>query len=305
MLFLVTNKNSTTPGRYIKTSKTTSEAIADIANALISKETLKEYFSLRSHNTAQRLYEAGSGGGSSVKAVISKENDLATINAIDKKTIMECYISHDDSLFKGIFSSKKQYELLLKNLPSDDSDIFIGGIEHVRAIFQDSRITSGVHFLHGEKLVNSTDFSRSVLENLRAAIIDIFSKLGAKKIKITDTTNINLTTDISISKEIVLLAPHLGLDLKKTTRFSIDAILNGVRTEHTDALIPHIRTQLNHAPELLKLAEHAALNPSALVSIEKEITLDIAFGMNANLLSLFQGAFKGGYERAFTVNINF
>lgn len=305
MLFLVTNKNSTTPGRYIKTGKSNSEVIADVANALISKETLKEYFSLRTTSTALRLYEAGSGGGSSVKAIVNKEKNLAIINAIDKKTILDCSISHDDSLFKGIFSSKKQYELLVKNLPSNDSDIFIGGIEDIRTIFQDSHITSGIYFLHDEKLVKSTDFSRSVLEDLRVAIIDIFSKLGAKKIHITDTTEIGGSTEICISKEVIALAPHLSLDLKRTTRFSIDAKLNGIRTENNDEFITDIRKKLKHAPELLKLAEHAALNPAALIGIKKEITLNIAFGVSANLLSLFQGAFKGGYERVFTVDLSF
>jgi hypothetical protein len=62
---------------------------------------------------------------------------------------------------------------------------------------------------------------------------------------------------------------------------------------------------LKHAPELLKLAEHAALNPGTLICIKKEISLDIAFGMNINLISLFQGAFEGGYERVFAVNLSF
>lgn len=305
MIFLVTNKNSATPGRYIKKEKSKSEVLADLANSLISKETIKEYFTLRTVNTALRLYEAGSGGESSVKAVINKEKNLTTINAIDKKTLVDCSILYDSSLFKGIFQSKRQYELLIKSLPSNDNDIFIGGIENVRTIFRDPNITDGIYFLHDERLVKSTDFSRSVLEDLRVAIIDIFSKLGAKTIKITDTTDVSGSTEISISKDITALAPHLCLDLKRTNRFSIDAKLNGVRTEYGDQFTADIRKKLKHAPELLKLAEHAALNPGALICIKKEITLNIAFGMSANLISLFQGTFKGGYERVFTVDLNF
>ncbi|WP_449104221.1 hypothetical protein [Pseudomonas veronii] len=63
MLFLVTDKSSATPGRYIKTGKTNSEIIADVANALVSKETLKEYFSFIPFSTVRRVYGAGSGGG--------------------------------------------------------------------------------------------------------------------------------------------------------------------------------------------------------------------------------------------------
>lgn len=305
MLFLVTDKSSATPGRYIKTGKTNSEVIADVANALVSKETLKEYFSLVPFSTARRIYEAGLGGGSSLEAIVNKECNLNLINAIDKKTILESSISHDDNLFNGIFSSKKQYELLVKNLPSNDSDIFIGGIKDACAIFHNSHITSGIYFLHEGKLIKATDFSRSVFEDLRVAIIDVFSKLGAKQINITDTTESGGSAEISISKEITSLAPQLNLDFKKTTRFSIDAKLSGVRTEHSDEFIVDIRGKLKHAPELLTLAEHAALNPGALIGIKKEISLNIAFGMNVNLISLFQGAFQGGYERVFAVNLSF
>jgi hypothetical protein len=247
----------------------------------------------------RRVYEAGSGGGSSLKTISNKENNLNLINAIDKKTILESSISHDDSLFNGIFSSKKQYELLVKNLPSNDSDIFIGGIKDACAIFHNSHITSGIYFLHEEKLIKATDFSRSVFEDLRVAIIDVFSKLGAKQINITDTTESGGSAAISISKEITSLGPQLNLDFKKTTRFSIDAKLSGVRAEHSDEFITDIREKLKHAPELLKLAEHATLNPGALIA------LNIAFGMNVNLISLFQGAFQGGYERVFAVNLSF
>lgn len=305
MLFLVTDKNSAAPGRYIKTGKTNSEIISDIANALISKETLKEYFSLAHLSTARRIYNAGSGGASSLRIIASKEKNLNLINAIDKKTILESSISHDDSLFNGVFSSKKQYELLVSSLPSNDSDIFIGGTKDVCAIFHDSRITSGIYFLHEERLIKATDFSRFVFEDLRVAIIDIFSKLGAKQINITDTTESGGSAEISISKEITSLATQLNLDLKKTTRFNINAKLSGAKTEHSDELITDIRRKLKHAPELLMLAEHATINPGALVSIEKEISLNIAFGMNVNLISLFQGAFQGGYERVFAVHLAF
>jgi len=193
----------------------------------------------------------------------------------------------------------------VESLPSNDSDIFIGGAEDIRSIYRDPQIESGIYLLHEEKLIKAEDFSRSVFEDLRVAIIDVFSKLGARQIKITDKTEIGGSTEISLSKEVIALAPHLNLDLKRIARFSIDAKLNGVRTAHNDEFVTDIRKKLKHAPELLKLAEHAALNPGSLIGIEKEINLNIAFGMNANLLSIFQGAFKGGYERIFAVDLSF
>uniref|UniRef100_U9TNC6 Uncharacterized protein n=1 Tax=Rhizophagus irregularis (strain DAOM 181602 / DAOM 197198 / MUCL 43194) TaxID=747089 RepID=U9TNC6_RHIID len=274
MLFLVTDKKSTTPGRYIGTGKTNREVIGDVANALISKETLKEFFIPFQYGTGKRIYEAVSSGRARVELVGNKERNLTAINAIDKKTILECSIPH-------------------------------GGAEDIRSIYRDPQIESGIYLLHEEKLIKAEDFSRSVFEDLRVAIIDVFSKLGARQIKITDKTEIGGSTEISLSKEVIALAPHLNLDLKRIARFSIDAKLNGVRTAHNDEFVTDIRKKLKHAPELLKLAEHAALNPGSLIGIEKEINLNIAFGMNANLLSIFQGAFKGGYERIFAVDLSF
>lgn len=305
MLFLVKDKSSASPGRYVKTGKNKQEVIADIANALASKETLKEYFSFIPFSTTRRIYEAATGGASGIKVTPAKENNLNLINAIDKKTILEGAISHDENLFNGIFTSKKQYELLIKSLPTNDSDIFIGGIKDARKIFNNSSITSGIHFLHDGKLVKAADFSRSVFEDLRVAIIDIFSRLGAKEINITDRTEVGGTAKVSTNKEVSALAKQLNLDFQKTARFSIEAKLNGTREASSGKFISEIRSQLKHAPELLKLAEHSALNPGALIGIKKEISLNIAFGMDVNLISLFQGSFKGGYERVFSVDLRF
>jgi hypothetical protein len=303
MLFLVTSKPTETPGRYGRKGKTSSEVIGSVANALISTETLKEMF--WGGPSVCRLYEAGQGGDLSLAVQNVKSGPLATANAIDKKSALNCHLKHDANLYRGLFVSSKQYELLLKMLPTDDTDIVICGVDEAQALFPASRPCPGIHFQYQDQLVPATDFSISVFELLRVAIVEIFSKLGAKRISLQDNTDIKAEVKACISKEVLALAPSLGLNLSRSSKFSLDATLVGIACLVDEVLLQKIKEALHLAPELQKLAEHAALNPRTLKVVKKDISLNISFGMNINLLAAFQGSFTGGYERALTIEIVF
>lgn len=303
MLFLVTSKPTETPGRYVRKGKTSSEVIGSVANALISTETLKEMF--WGGPSVFRLYEAGQGGGLSVAVQKVKSGLLATANAIDKKTALTCNLKHDANLYRGLLVSSKQYELLLKMLPTDDTDIVICGVDEAQALFPASRLRPGIYFQYQDQLIPATDFSTSVFELLRVAIIEIFSKLGAKRISLQDNTDVKAEVKASVSKEVLALAPSLGLNLSRSTRFSLDATLVGTACLVDEVFMQKIKEALHIAPELQKLAEHAAMNPGTLKAVRKDISLNISFGMNINLLAAFQGSFTGGYERALSIKIMF
>lgn len=303
MLFLVTSKSIETPGRYIRKGKTSSEIIGSVANALISTDTLKEIF--WGGPSFLRVYEAGQGGDLSLTVQKVQSGPLATVSAIDKKTALTCHLKHDAGLYRGLFASSKQYELLLKMLPTDDTDIFICGVNQAQGLFPASRLRPGIHFQYQDQLVPATDFSTGVFELLRVAIIEIFSKLGAKRISLQDNTDVKAEVKASVSKEIMALAPSLGLNLSRSTKFSLDATLAGAVCLVDEVLIQKIKEALHIAPELQKLAEHAALNPGTLKVVRKDISLNISFGMNVNLLAAFQGSFTGGYERALSIEIVF
>ena len=303
MLFLVTSKPTETPGRYVRKGKTSSEVIGSVANALISTETLKEMLLCRGHFL--RLYEAGQGGDLSLAVHKVKSGLLAAANAIDKKTAATCHLKYDANVYRGLFASSKQYDLLLKMLPTDDTDIVICGVDEAQALFPASRLRPGIHFQYQDQLVPASDFSTSVFELLRVAIIEIFSKLGAKRITLQDNTDVKTEVKANVSKEVLALAPSLGLNLSRATKFSLDATLAGTACQVDEVLMLKIKEALHLAPELRKLAEHAALNPGTLKKIRKDISLNISFGMNINLLAAFQGSFTGGYERVLSIELLF
>lgn len=303
MLYLVTSKPAKAPGRYLRKGKSSSEVIGDVANALISKQTVMELFNTGA--TAMRLYDAVRGGDLSLAVEPTEDGFLSAANAIDKKTISESHITHDSVIFNGMFSSKKQYDILLKFLPADDSDIIICGADDASKMFPSSRVRPGIYFQHQDKLIPSNDFSTTAFEILRVSIIDTFATLGAKEIKITDNTDITAEINASLSKEVLALAPSLNLNMKKSTKFSIYATLDGIQREINNEFIDKVSHDLQHAPELRKLAEHAAKNPGSLKTITKDIELNISFGLNINLLTAFQGAFTGGHERALSIEIYF
>lgn len=312
MLLLVTGKDTTNPGRYERKGKTSSEVIGDIANVVFSKETLKGLAqSLSPFNTklrilgveVDRLQQAYSGLDTSLLVNPACDVALKKINVIDRKTIKESSIQYDSTIFSGMFSSSKQYEIALKALPSNDSDILIAGPRSAKEIFQKD-LTSGIYILHNNQPFSASDFSTSVFEQLRVSIIDVFSSLGAREIKVIDKTDHRLSSTLQVDKEIISLAPKLNLNLKRSSKFNIEASLEGIRSI-PDQSQQEIRTKLRDAPELLKIAEYSLKNPGSVKTVKKEISLNISFGLNASLVTVFQGAFEGGYERQFSVEITF
>src|SRR5690606_26782015 len=300
------------PGRYERKGKTSSEVIGDMANVVFSKDTLTglaRSFILPDKLRLlgvdlEQLKKAYTGGDTSLQVNTTTTGPLKHINAIDRKTIKECSIPYDSAIFNGIFSSSKQYEIALKSLPSDDSDILISGPESVRANFKKD-LSPGIYILDNKKPFPASECSSSVLEQLRVSIIHIFSSLGAKEIKVIDKTDQSHSCTIQIDKEIIPLAPKLNLNLNRSSKFNIEAKLAGIRSIPDSNFSEEIRIKLKDAPELLNLAEYAMKNPDSVKTIKKEISLNTSFGFNVSLLTVFQGAFQGGYERLFAVEISF
>lgn len=44
---------------------------------------------------------------------------------ISKKTILDGGVEYDNEIFRGLFKLKEQFELIIKNMASDDSEIII------------------------------------------------------------------------------------------------------------------------------------------------------------------------------------
>jgi len=312
---LVVAKNFTEkPGRLVKTEVTVkkimssfsakalgiSAASAFIPGASIAVGAVMGKAILDAINKlGLEVLDAGEAGANSSSHIERKAN------VIDKKTLLSSNLKYDNPIFSGVFSNKTQYTSLLKNLPSDDSDIVICDPKLAYSIYGVTVPQPGVYLAQKHLVFAANKFSEGKLERLRTAILETFSNLGASRISVKDLTNTNLEASTNISKELIKNAANLDISLSKKLDFdfTIEYNSNNLPIDLTRAKKAVLG--LDCTPELSQAAEHLISKPGTISKIKKMVHLDISFGMKAELVSVFQGSYQGGYNRNFAVEIDF
>lgn len=312
MDILVVAKNFTEkPGRLVKTEVTVKKIMSSFSAKTLSISAVSALIPGPS-------IAAGAVMGKALIDVINKlglevleagANSSSYIerkaNVVNKKTLLDSNIKYDNPIFSGVFSNKTQYTSLLKNLPSDDSDIVICDPKLAYTIYGVTVPRPGVYLAENHFVVAANKFSEGKLEKLRIAILETFSNLGASRISVKDLTNTSLEANTNHSKEFIKNAANLDISLSKKLDFDFTVEYNS-----SNATIDPVRAKkavlgLDCAPELAQAAEHLIAKPGSTSKIKKMIQLDISFGMKSELVSVFQGSYQGGYNRSFAVDIDF
>ncbi|MGX5832644.1 hypothetical protein ACWIJ6_00460 [Aeromonas piscicola] len=222
---------------------------------------------------------------------------------VPKKTIVDGEVEYNNEIFKGMFKLKEQFEQIIKNMDSDDSEIIVCDAESVTNSLGLDSIDVGIYTIDNtNRLIKLSNYSQCMWENVKDGIIKIFLNLNANRIYISDKTEVSADTIISISKEVISLAPKLGLNLKRRDVFSFDMKLHGVFDveKASESLY-----KITAFPELKALAEHIIANNNSGQSYEGVAFLDVSFGADLNLITIFQGAFSSGYSRELQIKIEF
>lgn len=226
-------------------------------------------------------------------------------NVVDKKTLLSSSLKYDDPIFSGVFLNKTQYISLLKNLPSDDSDIVICDPKLAYTIYGVTVPYPGVYLAENHFVVAANKFSEGKLERLRTAILETFSNLGASRISVKDLTSTNMEASTTLSKEIIKNAEKLDISFSKKLDFDFTVEYNPSNSSIDPTRAKKAVLDLDCAPELAQAAKHLISKPGTTSKIKKMVHLDISFGMKADLISVFQGSYQGGYIRNFAVEIDF
>ena len=226
-------------------------------------------------------------------------------NVVDKKTLLSSSLKYDDPIFSGVFLNKTQYTSLLKNLPSDDSDIVICDPKLAYTIYGVTVPYPGVYLAENHFVVAANKFSEGKLERLRTAILETFSNLGASRISVKDLTSTNMEASTTLSKEIIKNAEKLDISFSKKLDFDFTVEYNPSNSSIDPTRAKKAVLGLDCAPELAQAAKHLISKPGTISRIQKMVHLDISFGMKADLISVFQGSYQGGYNRNFAVEIDF
>ena len=226
-------------------------------------------------------------------------------NVVDKKTLLSSSLKYDDPIFSGVFLNKTQYTTLLKNLPSDDSDIVICDPKLAYTIYGVTVPHPGVYLAETHFVVAANKFSEGKLERLRTAILETFSNLGASRISVKDLTSTNMEASTTLSKEIIKNAEKLDISFSKKLDFDFTVEYNPSNSSIDPTRAKKAVLDLDCAPELAQAANHLIFKPGSTSKIKKMVHLDISFGMKADLISVFQGSYQGGYIRNFAVEIDF
>lgn len=212
-------------------------------------------------------------------------------------------VEYDNEIFRGLFKLKEQFELIIKNMASDDSEIIICHTDSACQSLGIEQLDIGIYTLNKfHEPIKLTSYSQGMWENIKDGIIKTFINLNAGRIFISDKTVVSADTTLGISKEITALAPKLGLNLNKKDMFSFDMKLNGVF--NIDKASKSLY-KISDIPELKTLAEHIIENENAGRSYESTAFLDVTFGANLNLITIFQGSFSAGYSRQLEIKIDF
>ncbi|MCF5861533.1 MULTISPECIES: hypothetical protein [Aeromonas] len=222
---------------------------------------------------------------------------------VPKKTVMEGEVEYNHEIFKGMFKLKEQFEQIIKNMDSDDSEIIVCDADSVANAFGLDNIDVGIYTIDNSNIpIKLSNYSQCMWENVKDGIIKTFLNLNANRIYISDKTEASVGAELAISKEVISLAPKLGLNLKRKDIFSFDMKLHGVfDVERASASLYKITA----FPELKALAEHIIKNNNSGQSYEGTAFLDVTFGANLNLITIFQGAFSSGYSRELQIKIEF
>lgn len=222
---------------------------------------------------------------------------------VPKKTVIEGEVEYNHEIFKGMFKLKEQFEQIIKNMDSDDSEIIICDADSVANALGLDNIDVGIYTIdNSNHPIKLSNYSQCMWENVKDGIIKTFLNLNANRIYISDKTETSVEAELAISKEVISLAPKLGLNLKRKDIFSFDMKLHGVfDVERASASLYKITA----FPELKALAEHIIKNNNSGQSYEGTAFLDVTFGANLNLITIFQGAFSSGYSRELQIKIEF
>ncbi|MDF2392654.1 hypothetical protein GWQ31_14990 [Aeromonas sp. 2MA4] len=230
-------------------------------------------------------------------------NLLSQSVIVPKKTVVDGEVEYNHEIFKGMFKLNEQFEQIIKNMDSDDSDIIVCDAESVANALGLDNLDVGIYTIdNSNRPIKLSNYSQCMWENVKDGIIKTFLNLNANRIYISDKTETSVEADLAISKEVISLAPKLGLNLKRRDIFSFDMKLRGVfDVERASESLYKITA----FPELKALAEHIIKNNNSGQSYEGTACLDVTFGANLNLITIFQGAFSSGYSRELQIKIEF
>ncbi|WP_125828571.1 hypothetical protein [Pseudomonas weihenstephanensis] len=226
-------------------------------------------------------------------------------NVIDKKTLVGSGLKYNDEIFSGVFLNKTQYEFMVKNLPSDDSDLVICDPSIAYSIYGVSVSQPGVYIAENNFVVPANNFSGGKLERVRVAILETFSNLGASRISVKDVTDSNIDMKTVLSKDLFKNSVNLGISHSKKLEFDFSVGYNASNSSVDLARAKKAVLGLDCVPELSQVAQHLILKPGSTSNIRKTVSLDISFGVKTELVSVFQGSYEGGYNRKFSVEIDF
>jgi hypothetical protein len=304
-IVIATNRPVLIPGRMVRKGKTSEEMIGEVANKIFSKSTA---WKILTSNPTWAADVVSSVTNHSLTVAVDPQASRcdsaidAAVVCIDRHTLQQAKVRYDHDIWCGAFKSEEYFNLIVNSLPSADSDLVICDIASLNKLGGYDIEHPGLYVRQGNNLILASDYSMCKLVRLRVAILEAFSSLGVKKIKMEDVTDLTLNSNVSVSKELLAIAPKIGISLNRKTSFTIDAEFKGI-VDLEKAKLSLLG--LTGFPEIKLIGEHLIREPGNVSSVEKRVTLDLSFGLNVEMLTLFQGGFSGGYQREFHVVMRF
>lgn len=239
---------------------------------------------------------------------------------LPKKSIKRAKMGWDHPMLRGFVKCKEQFDALLDMLPDDDAALWICQRKPLNQALQQvlqetahtpSMHTSSVHTpntiakegIYLQSLPDSllfydvSQYSVSHWQSVCQAVLQVFASLGAARIKIVDISDTHGKVG-----NVGDVAKKLGLNLQRKETFDLEWELEpSTDLEKARSKMPILQA----VPDLYGIAEMCLTQGIKSKSIRRKSSLDVSFGIDLDMLTLFQGAFVGGYERTVEIEIDF
>lgn len=304
-LLLVSNSKELEPGHLV--TKRTKKDFLDIYRSNFTKLSIFHYI------TTGHLIKSG------LDYLFQDENELQRVTlpnseglddfwagifpyslVISKGTIIDGNLKHNNKIFKGIFKTERHFNEIVNSLPSTDSEICICDINTINKYIIDKVSTVGIYLVGSGRVLSAMNYSDQMWSHVREGILNVFGNLNVKKIHLSDMTSAN--AEINISTELKQLSADIGLRFDRRSTYELYSELNGtLDTLKAEQSI----SELDLVPSLRVLAKQMIDNPTHLKTVKHNISVDISFGVDINLLTRLQGSFDGGYNRVFSLEMTF
>lgn len=234
------------------------------------------------------------------KRLVKENDDCNSIEnnsiAISKSVAELSDLDRHYEYFNGVVADTKQLKMLIDSLPSDDSMIYISGLDSISRIYGKKITEVGVYVENGRQISRLTNYSLDNWANLQNGIRSTFMNLGARKITILDNTAIEMSSSATV-KGISSTAKG-----KRIESFAFSATFEPhIDIDKAKASLVY----LNQSEGIKSIAEHIIENGNKVLNLSQVISLDVSFGLNADVLKVFQSEFSGGYNRCLDISIEF